>query len=192
MSVLLRLLDPLKGTVSIGGQDISKVPRNVVRSGLICLPQDPLLFPDTFLVNLDPRSEMISVSDIESILKRVQLWGLVQDRGGLDSTIVPESLSHGEQQLLALGQAILRKRTLKGERCILILDEATSNLDLASEKIFHQVVREEFKNDTVITVAHRLETLKDNDLILVLEKGRVSKIGTPTEVLDQKFVVERE
>jgi ATP-binding cassette, subfamily C (CFTR/MRP), member 1 len=98
-----------------------------------------------------------------------------------------ESLSHGEQQLLALSRVILRKRAMDGERCILILDEATSSLDVASETTFHQVIREEFRNDTVIAVAHRLETLKDCDKILVLEKGKIADFGTPGDVIDQIF-----
>jgi ABC-type bacteriocin/lantibiotic exporter with double-glycine peptidase domain len=90
-------------------------------------------------------------------------------------------MSHGEQQLLALARAILRKRVAKG-RCILILDEATSNLDSASEAIVQKVVKEEFKDNTVITVAHRLDTIKDADGVLLLEKGEVVKVGSPAEV----------
>lgn len=156
-----------------------------MRSRLSCLPQDPLLFPGTILLNLNPDGRKISTIEAESILEKVQLSNLVENRGGLDATIMPESLSHGEQQLLALGRAILRKRSLNGERCILILDEATSNLDAVSETTFQQVIREEFQNDTVISVAHRLETLKDCDSIMVLDKGKVVTIGAPIDVISQ-------
>jgi ATP-binding cassette subfamily C (CFTR/MRP) protein 1 len=126
-----------------------------------------------------------SATEAASILEKVQLKNLVENRGGLDAAIMTESLSHGEQQLLAVGRAILRKRSLNGEFCVLILDEATSNLDAVSETIFQQIIREEFQNDTVISVAHRLETLKDCDSISVWDKGKVVTIGAPIDVMGQ-------
>jgi ATP-binding cassette, subfamily C (CFTR/MRP), member 1 len=154
-----------------------------VRSRLLCLPQDPLLFPGSFKFNLDPEGHTKSVTEMEAALKKVRLWELVEKRGGLDTDVTPESLSHGEQQLLVLGRAILQKRTSGGKRHILILDEATSNLDASSEMVIHEAVREEFENDTVISVAHRLDALKNMDTVVLLEKGKIVKTEKPAEVI---------
>jgi ABC-type multidrug transport system fused ATPase/permease subunit len=114
-------------------------------------------------------------------LESVGLWALVDRRGGLKTELKPESLSHGEQQLLALARAILRKQIAKGN-CILVLDEATSNLDAATEAVVQKVIHEDFRDNTVITVAHRLNTIKDADLVLMLERGEIVQIGTPAEI----------
>lgn len=83
--------------------------------------------------------------------------------------------------MLALARAILRRQVAQG-KCILILDEATSNLDSATEAVVQKVIEEEFRDNTVITVAHRLDTIKDVDQVLMLERGEVVKLGTPEEV----------
>jgi ATP-binding cassette subfamily C (CFTR/MRP) protein 1 len=153
----------------------------MVRDRLICLPQDALVFPGSFRFNLDPEDRVTDADSMVDVLKRVNLWTLVEGRGGLEHDLKPESLSHGEQQLLALARAILRKQVAKG-KCILVLDEATSNLDEATEVIVQKVINEEFKDNTVITVAHRLDTIKDADQVLMLERGEVVRVGTPSEV----------
>jgi ABC-type multidrug transport system fused ATPase/permease subunit len=107
---------------------------------------------------------------------------LVEERGGLSAEVHPDALSHGEQQLLAITRAVLRKRVAKG-RSILILDEATSNIDAATQEVVQKVIETEFKDNTVITVAHRLETIKDSDMVIILNNGRISKMGPPSEVL---------
>jgi ABC-type multidrug transport system fused ATPase/permease subunit len=162
--------------------DISKVPKNIVRERLICLPQDALLLPGTVRFNLDPEQHF-STSDapLSEALRLVNLHSLVEGRGGLDAELETSSLSHGERQLLALARAILRRRRAKG-RCVLVLDEATSNLDDATELVVEKVIKEEFKGHTVISVAHRLQTVRDSDAVLVLDKGEVAKIGPFSEV----------
>ena len=157
--------------------------RNNVRNRIICLPQDPLIFPGTFRFNIDPADTVPEDEVLIDILKTVNLWAMVEKRGGLLSDLKMDTLSHGEQQLLALARALLRKRVASG-RCILVLDEATSNLDKATEVIIQKIIEEEFKENTVITVAHRLETVAGADEILLLEKGEVIKQGPPSEVLD--------
>jgi ATP-binding cassette subfamily C (CFTR/MRP) protein 1 len=181
LSSFLRLIDPSEGSIIIDGIDIAKVNRNTVRDRLICLPQDALVFPGSFRFNLDPENRIPDSDAMVAVLNSVRLWTLVEGRGGLDTDLKPESLSHGEQQLLALARAILRKQVAKG-KCILVLDEATSNLDEASEGIVQSVIKKEFSDNTVITVAHRLDTIKEADQVLMLEGGRVVKVGTPKEV----------
>jgi ATP-binding cassette subfamily C (CFTR/MRP) protein 1 len=183
VSSLLRLIDPSDGQIVIDGIDIARMKRNGVRNRIICLPQDPLIFPGTFRFNIDPANMMPDDTVIIEILKTVNLWTLIEKRGGLEAELKVDGLSHGEQQLLALVRALLRKRVANG-RCILVLDEATSNLDQATEDIIQKIIDQEFKDNTVITVAHRLETVAKVDEILVLEKGVVIKQGPPSEVLD--------
>lgn len=178
----MRLIDPTSGTITIDGQDIANIPRNTVRDRLICLPQDALIFPGTFRFNLVPDSRITETALILSALERVNLLTLVEQRGGIDAEITPDSLSHGERQLLALARAILRKDLARG-RCILILDEATSNLDAATEGLVKKVIDEEFLGVTVVVVAHRLDSVGDADVVLVLEGGKVGKMGAPGEVL---------
>jgi ATP-binding cassette, subfamily C (CFTR/MRP), member 1 len=180
--VLLRLHDPTGGAILIDGIDISTIPRNLVRERLICLPQDALLMSGSFEHNLNPQDILLEDKVMESALQQVCLWDLVTKRGGLKTEFQPESLSHGEQQLLALARAIVRKK-LAGGRCILVLDEAMSNLDAASEAVVQEVIRKEFKDNTMITVAHRLDTLKYCDVVLLLAEGKVVKMGRPDEVI---------
>jgi ATP-binding cassette, subfamily C (CFTR/MRP), member 1 len=182
VSVLLRLVDPSSGNVTIGGIDISTISPEVVRSKVICLPQDPLLLPGTFEWNLD--SEGLSTSaQMQFALEEVQLWDLVADRGGLKVEFQPDSLSSGERQLLAMARAILRNRHARG-RSVLILDEATSNLDSNAEALIQDVVQREFKGQTIISIAHKLETLRDYDIVVELEKGKVSRFGPAEMIID--------
>jgi ATP-binding cassette subfamily C (CFTR/MRP) protein 1 len=182
LSSFLRLVDLSDGAILIDGVNIGQVPRNIVRERLICLPQDAFILSGTFRFNIDPTNRVSNDAILIDILERVGLWPLVEKRGGL--TVIPEtnSLSHGEQQLLALARAIVRKH-LAGGKCILILDEATSNLDSTTEAIIQEVIKKDFKENTVITVAHRLDTVREADFIVMLDKGEVTKIGTPQTVL---------
>jgi ATP-binding cassette, subfamily C (CFTR/MRP), member 1 len=157
--------------------DIAKILRNILRNRLICLPQDPLLFPGTFRFNLNPESNITDTAALTAALTKVGLWELVTNRGGLDGELDPDSLSHGEQQLLAFARAILRKDMLGG-KCLLILDEATSSMDDIAERRVRQLVGREFGGNTVVSVAHRLEALRDVDLALELEGGKVLRLGS--------------
>jgi ATP-binding cassette, subfamily C (CFTR/MRP), member 1 len=182
VSVLLRLVDPTSGDVLVDGVDICGVARNTVRDRLVCLPQEPLLLPGTFQFNLDPQGELLDIAKIEVVLKQVQMFDVVMSKGGLNAELSLDSLSVGEQQLLALARAIIKKQ-LAGGRCILVLDEFTSNLDSGTEAIVLEVIRNEFKDNTVLAVAHRLDTLRDFDTVVVLDKGEVTKIGPAAEVI---------
>jgi ABC-type multidrug transport system fused ATPase/permease subunit len=144
--------------------------------------------PGTFEYNLNPQGVAIDVKELETALQKVQLSELITKRGGLGSQLQQDSLSHGEQQLLALARAIVRKN-LAGGRCILVLDEATSNLDPATEAIVKDIIKEDFKDNTVITVAHRLHTMHNCDIVLVLEKGKVIDIGSPDKIIDAERAI---
>jgi ATP-binding cassette, subfamily C (CFTR/MRP), member 1 len=183
ISSILRLIDPNDGKIIIDGVNIAQMKRNNVRNRIICLPQDPLIFSGSFRFNLDPVNTVPDDAVLIDILKSVNLWAVIEKRGGLESELKIDALSHGEQQLLALARALLRKHVAAGH-CILVLDEATSNLDKGTEAVIQKVIEEKFRENTVITVAHRLETVARADEILLLEKGEVIKQGPPSEVLE--------
>jgi ATP-binding cassette, subfamily C (CFTR/MRP), member 1 len=177
--VLLRLLDPPNGTISIDGIPINEVNREDIRSRLIVLPQDPVTLPGSLRFNMDP-SGSSSDAQITSALKRVDLWDAIHTKGGLDSGIEAVKLSHGQLQLLAFARATLRK----GQ--ILILDEATSSLDEHSEALVDQLIREEFADKTVLAVAHRLRTIRSFDRVAVLDSGRIVEAGKPDDLLERE------
>jgi ATP-binding cassette subfamily C (CFTR/MRP) protein 1 len=158
---------------------ITKFSRKAVRERLICLPQDPLLFPGSFRFNLDPEARVSSEDDFFDALDAVGLKDVVDSKGGLHADI--GQLSHGQQQLLGLARAIIRKGICKG-KCMLVLDEATSNLDSVTEETVRKVIDAEFKENTVISVAHRLDTVRDADQVIMLEQGAIAKIGRPEEL----------
>lgn len=174
LSVLLRLVNPSGGKITIDGIDISDIPRNTVCDRLICVPQHSVLLPISLRLNLDPWTNS-ATADIQSVLEELQIWSLVPARGGLDAQVNPGTYSQGEKQLLALGLAILRNRNLQS-RSILILDEATSNMDNANALLVKSIIGREFKLSTVLTVAHKLETLEQCDMILELKEGRITQV----------------
>jgi ATP-binding cassette subfamily C (CFTR/MRP) protein 1 len=115
--------------------------------------------------------------DIISALKKVHLWDAIQTRGGLDAQLKSQPLSQGESQLFSLTRAMLRKSK------ILILDEATSNVDSETDALMQQVIREVFAQHTIITVAHRIKTIADSDMVAVLSEGKLIEFGAPAELL---------
>lgn len=190
LSVLLRIIDPLQGQINIDGVDITTLPREVVRKYFICLPQDPLILSGSVRFNLSPEGNIDKDREIfpdimTAALQRVGLWQLLEPRGGLAAELEPEGLSYGEQQLLAVARAIIRKQSNSG-KCVLILDEATSNLDSETESKVLRIINEEFEGNTIISVAHRLKSIQNVDLIVMLDKGKILKIGRPEELLQTR------
>jgi len=106
----------------------------------------------------------------------------VSSNGGLESDMDALSLSPGQRQLFCLATAILRKGK------VLVLDEATSSVDGETEEVMQRLIEEEFRDSTVITVAHRLETIMTCDLIAVMDRGRIVEYGTPRELLQRKDI----
>jgi len=179
---ILRLLDLESGDITIDGLNLSTIPREVIRSRLIAIPQEPFMLPGSVRLNADPTA---TVSDEKIILALVKigLWRILEARGGLDAGIQDQPLSHGQQQLFCLARAMLRKSK------VLILDEATSNVDAEADKLMQRLIREEFKEHTIITVAHRLDTIIDSDVIAVLDQGRLVEFDSPGHLLarDSEF-----
>jgi len=113
---------------------------------------------------------------IEALVK-VGIWSSISARGGLDADMEAMALSHGEQQLFSFACAMLRKST------ILILDEATSSLDTATDAMVQRLIHEEFKDYTVIAVAHRLSNIMQSDKIAILDRGSLVAYDTPASLL---------
>lgn len=127
--------------------------------------------PSTVLTNIDPFSQHPK-ERIAAALKRVGLTGYEDSN--------PYHLSYGERQLLQMARTLLR------DVSIIVMDEPTSNIDPNTDAILQKAVREEFASRTVMTIAHRLDTVIDNDRILVMEAGQVVEYGPPCELLGRE------
>ncbi|EFX02174.1 ABC multidrug transporter [Grosmannia clavigera kw1407] len=191
------------GSIIIDGVDISRARRNDVRSRLNVIPQDPFFLPRaTVRENADPwtRHDDAVVMDA---LQRVGLWETVMaESGGLDALLDADaagSLSHGQRQLFCLARALLRARprTRDGSDhngsdddggCgrVIVLDEASSSVDVEADARMQAVIRSEFVGCTVLAVAHRLDTILDFDRVAVMWDGELVELGTPAELLQRE------
>ncbi|KAI1100526.1 ABC transporter [Jackrogersella minutella] len=176
IGAILRLLEIDSGSIIIDDFNIATIPRETIRTRLVAIPQDPLILIGTVRLNADPRFAH-SDDDIINALERVGLWAVLQPRGGLDSEITASSLSRGQQQLFALGRALLRKGK------VLLLDEPTSHMDPETDAMIQRIMRDEFGDCTVIMVSHKLDGVMGMDLVVVMDEGRLVEMGNPAELL---------
>lgn len=204
---LFRFLEARSGTIHVDGLDISKIKLHDLRSRLAIIPQDPVLFSGTVRTNLDP-FDRHSDAELRDSLERVHLirgtGGTVTplpqgeapsannssdtDKGNANvfndlSSPISEgglNLSQGQRQLLCLARAIVSRPP------IMVLDEATSAVDMATDALIQRSIREEFTSATLIVIAHRLSTIADFDRILVLSDGRVAEYGSPRELWERE------
>jgi ABC-type multidrug transport system fused ATPase/permease subunit len=165
--------------ITIDGIDISTIPRQEVRRRLNTLPQEPFFLHGSVRENIDPLQTSNDDRIIE-VLRTVRMWDFFESRGGLDSGVNEENLSHGQKQLFCLARAMVKKGS------ILIMDEATSSVDSEMDELMQRILRKEFEGRTLITVTHRLHTVLDFDQVVLLEKGRIIEIGNPRELLATK------
>ena len=179
MGTILGLLEVTAGKVFIDGMDLAAIQRDTVRERLITIPQDPLILIGSVRLNADPAGSNDDDAIITALTK-VGLWGVLSERGGLDAEITASSLSKGQQQLLALARALLKKGK------ILILDEPTSNVDAETDGTMQRILREDFADCTILTVAHRLNTIIDSDIVMVMDAGRLAEVGSPQKLLKVK------
>lgn len=205
---LFRFLEARSGTIHIDGLDISQVKLHDLRSRLAIIPQDPVLFSGTVRSNLDPFDKHTD-AELRDSLERVHL---IRGTGGDVTPSLPPpasssssphdnnnndndnsnanifkdlsspisegglNLSQGQRQLLCLARAIVARPR------VMVLDEATSAVDMATDALIQRSIREEFTDATLVVIAHRLSTIADFDRILVLSDGQVAEFGTPREL----------
>nr|XP_014086911.1 multidrug resistance-associated protein 1 isoform X4 [Bactrocera oleae] len=177
---LFRIIESAAGRIFIDGVDIATLGLHMLRSRLTIIPQDPVLFSGTLRINLDP-FEVKSDDELWKALELSHLKTFVKTLpAGLNHEISEggENLSVGQRQLVCLARALLRKTR------VLVLDEATAAVDLETDDLIQKTIRSEFKECTVLTIAHRLNTIMDSDKVIVLDKGEVTEFASPVELLD--------
>ncbi|XP_064624457.1 multidrug resistance-associated protein 1-like isoform X1 [Lineus longissimus] len=176
---MFRILEAAEGHITVDGVNISKIGLHDLRSKITIIPQDPVLFSGTLRMNLDPFDHHTD-EDIWNSLDHSNLKEFVQSQSEKlmhECTEGGENLSVGQRQLVCLARALLRKTK------ILVLDEATAAVDLETDDLIQYTIRNEFKECTVITIAHRLNTIMDYDRVIVLDKGEIREFDSPSELL---------
>jgi len=179
VALLMRLCEAeTQGMIMVDEHDISAIPLKTLRSKISVIPQDPIVFPATIKANLDPYEDY-SDEEIMETIEMVHLGEWVRQVGGLDYEISSGSdeMSLGQKQLLCMARALLSRPK------ILILDEATASIDYRTDQLIQKMVTEEFKAVTVLTIAHRIDTIIHYDKILVMDQGSVAEFGPPEELL---------
>ncbi|KAF8379122.1 hypothetical protein HHK36_028551 [Tetracentron sinense] len=182
IQAIFRIVEPGEGSIVIDDVDICKIGLHDLRSRVSIIPQDPTMFEGTVRGNLDPL-EQYSDNEIWEALDKCQLGDLVRAKEEkLDSTVVEngENWSVGQRQLFCLGRALLKRSS------ILVLDEATASVDSATDGVIQKIISQEFKDRTVLTIAHRIHTVIDSDLVLVLSEGRVAEYDTTAKLLERE------
>eukprot|EP00049_Salpingoeca_infusionum_P023551 m.12723 g.12723 ORF g.12723 m.12723 type:complete len:1556 (+) comp5858_c0_seq1:79-4746(+) len=176
---LFRIIEAAAGSIVIDNMRTSDLGLHDLRNHLTIMPQDPVLFSGTIRRNLDPTQQHTDEA-IWRALETCDLKATVKGLpNGLDSEVAEggENFSVGQRQLICLGRAILRKTK------ILLLDEATAAVDMETDEFLQQTIRREFADCTILTIAHRINTIMDSDRILVLDQGRVAEFDTPQNLL---------
>lgn len=176
---LFRLIEATDGNIVIDGINISEIGLHQLRSRITIIPQDPILFSGTIRSNLDPFTtysddelwRSLELSHLKSFVKSLDL--------GLEHRVAEggENLSVGQRQLICLARALLRNTK------VLILDEATAAVDLETDSLIQSTIRKAFSDSTVLTIAHRLNTIMDSNRVLVLSDGKVSEFDSPNNLL---------
>ncbi|XP_044212635.1 ATP-binding cassette sub-family C member 8 isoform X2 [Thunnus albacares] len=177
-----RMVDMFEGRIVIDDIDIAKLPLQTLRSRLSIILQDPFLFSGTIRFNLDPEMkatdemlwEALDIAQLKPVVKLLP--------GGLDAMVTEggENFSQGQRQLFCLARAFVRKSS------ILIMDEATASIDMATESILQKVVMTAFADRTVVIIAHRVHTILNADLVIVMKRGIILEYDRPQALLEKE------
>merc|ERR1712176_243001 len=180
MIALFRISEIEKeGSITIDGVNIGEIGTAALRLNISIIPQDPVMFSNSIRYNLDPFGEKTD-EELWDVLKKVEMGETIaQLPKGLDDQVAEggENFSQGQRQLLCIARSLLRKPK------ILVMDEATASIDNETDSIIQRMIRENFGDATVLTIAHRLNTIMDSDRILVLDDGHIAELDTPENLL---------
>lgn len=183
VNLLMRFYDIDSGTIRIDGQDIQKMSRGSLRKNVAIVLQDTVLFSDTVRKNLEYASDNASMDDIEKAAELGRCSEMIQKLPeGYDTLLAASgaNISQGQRQLLAIARAFV------ADPKILILDEATSNVDTRTEKAIQGAMQKIMEDRTSIVIAHRLSTIRDADLIVVMDRGEIVESGNHDELIEKK------
>lgn len=187
-NLLVRFYDPQKGSILINGRDLREYPLMELRKHLGIVLQDPVIFSGTLRDNLSLFDPSIPDEELIQALHYVEAWPLVERLPGQLQAQLHEQgkgLSAGERQLLSLARAIAQKREL------LILDEATANIDPLTEQLIQKALTKILRDKTTLVIAHRLSTIRQASQIVVLDRGRLVEMGTHDELRLKKGFYEK-
>ncbi|XP_005872114.1 PREDICTED: multidrug resistance-associated protein 1 [Myotis brandtii] len=179
---LFRIKESSEGEIIIDNVNIAKIGLHDLRFKITIIPQDPILFSGSLRMNLDPFSQY-SDEEVWTSLELAHLKNFVSalpDKLNHECTEGGENLSVGQRQLVCLARALLRKTK------ILVLDEATAAVDLETDDLIQSTIRTQFDDCTVLTIAHRLNTIMDYTRVIVLDKGEIQECGAPSDLLQQR------
>ncbi|KAG4112037.1 hypothetical protein ERO13_D13G138300v2 [Gossypium hirsutum] len=182
IQTLFRIVEPAAGQIIIDGVSISSIGLHDLRLRLSIIPQDPTMFEGTVRSNLDPLEEYTD-EQIWEVLDKCQLGDEVRKKEGkLESSVSEngENWSMGQRQLVCLGRVLLKKSK------ILVLDEATASVDTATDNLIQTTLREHFCDCTVITIAHRITSVVNSDMVLLLSQGVIEEYDSPARLLENK------
>ncbi|XP_046426197.1 ATP-binding cassette sub-family C member 4-like isoform X1 [Neodiprion fabricii] len=176
ISALFRLTEVGgEGEIQLDGIDTKSIGLHELRPRISIIPQEPILFSASLRFNLDPFNQF-SDAELWDSLRQVELGDVVQTldfkvtRGGANFSV-------GQRQLICLARAVLRRNR------ILVLDEATANVDRGTDALIQKTIRQRFTDCTILTIAHRINTIMDSDRVLVMAEGRIVEFGHPYSLL---------
>ncbi|XP_060116445.1 multidrug resistance-associated protein 1-like isoform X2 [Heteronotia binoei] len=181
---LFRITEAAEGEILIDGINIAKIGLHDLRFRVTIIPQDPVLFSGSLRMNLDP-FDQYSDEDVWMSLELAHLKNFVStlpDKLNHECSEGGENLSVGQRQLVCLARALLRKSK------ILVLDEATAAVDLETDDLIQSTIRTQFEGCTVLTIAHRLNTIMDYTRVIVLDKGEIVECDSPASLIQKKGI----
>lgn len=182
MNLLLRFYEYQQGQILVDGNEIKQLDRSVYREHVGIILQDPILFKGTLLEAITWGDTHFTEAYIIDILHKIGAADLLEHPDGIHQQVIEmgENFSLGQRQLIAFARAIIQ------DPAILILDEATANIDTETERKIQTALAYVSQNRTTFVIAHRLSTVQHSDVIVVLDKGKVAEQGTHQELLSQQ------
>ena len=183
VNLLMRFYDPQKGKIFVDGRDISTLPRTEVRKAFGMVLQDTVLFSGSVFSNVAYGKPTATYEEVENAVKKAHVDTFINSLPDGYQTIISEdsaNVSGGQKQLLTIARAYL------ADRPILILDEATSNVDTRTELLIQQTMDSLMKGRTAFVIAHRLSTIENADVILVVDNGKIVEQGNHSELIKKR------